>query len=58
LFVAGARSNYLQPEHEPGIRRLFPEARIIRIEGAGHWVHAEQPQAFLQTVIPFLSGAA
>ena len=58
LFVAGARSNYLQPEHEPGIRRLFPEARIIRIEGAGHWVHAEQPQAFLQAVLPFLSGAA
>jgi len=58
LFVAGARSNYIQPEHEPAIRRLFPQARITRIEGAGHWVHAEQPQAFLQTVDPFLSGAA
>jgi pimeloyl-ACP methyl ester carboxylesterase len=58
LFVAGARSNYIQPDHEPEIRRLFPEARIMRIEGAGHWVHAEQPQAFLQTVGPFLSGAA
>jgi pimeloyl-ACP methyl ester carboxylesterase len=30
----------------------------MRIEGAGHWVHAEQPQAFLQTVGPFLSGGA
>ena len=58
LFVAGARSNYIQPEHEPGIRRLFPRARIVRIEGAGHWVHAEQPQAFLHTVGPFLSAAA
>jgi pimeloyl-ACP methyl ester carboxylesterase len=58
LFVSGARSNYIQPEHEPGIRRLFPRARILRIEGAGHWVHAEQPQAFLQTVAPFLSSAA
>ena len=57
LFVAGARSNYIQPEHEPGIRRLFRQARIMRIEGAGHWVHAEQPQAFLQAVAPFLSGA-
>jgi pimeloyl-ACP methyl ester carboxylesterase len=56
LFVAGARSNYLQPEHEPVIRRLFPQARISRIEGAGHWVHAEQPQAFLQAIGPFLSG--
>ena len=58
LFVAGARSNYIEPKHEPGIRRLFPRARIMRIEGAGHLVHAEQPQAFLQTVGPFLSGAA
>jgi esterase len=38
------------------IRRLFPQARIIRIAGAGHWVHAEQPRAFLQAVGPFLSG--
>jgi pimeloyl-ACP methyl ester carboxylesterase len=58
LFVAGARSNHILPEHEPGIRRLFPRARIVCIEGAGHWVHAEQLQAFLQTVGPFLSAAA
>jgi pimeloyl-ACP methyl ester carboxylesterase len=58
LFVAGARSNYIQPEHEPRILRLFRQARIMRIEGAGHWVHAEQPQVFLQAVAPFLSDAA
>jgi pimeloyl-ACP methyl ester carboxylesterase len=58
LFVSGARSNYIQPEHEPLIRHLFPQARIARIEGAGHWVHAEQPQAFLQAVAPFLAGVA
>jgi esterase len=58
LFVAGGRSNYIQTEHEPVIRRLFPQARIARLEGAGHWVHAERPQAFLETVAPFLSGTA
>ena len=58
LFVAGARSNYIQPEHEPLIRHLFPQARIAHIEGAGHWVHAEQPQAFLQAIAPFLAVAA
>ena len=58
LFVAGARSDYIQTEHEPTIQRLFPQARITRLEGAGHWVHAEQPHAFLKTVAPFLSGAA
>src|ERR1700693_1021351 len=53
LFIGGARSDYLLPEHEPEIRRLFPNAQIVRIEGAGHWVHAEQPAAFLQLVAPF-----
>lgn len=56
LFVAGARSGHVRPEHEPVIRRLFPQARIARIEAAGHWVHAEQPQAFLRAVEPFLCG--
>jgi esterase len=55
LFIAGARSNYIRPEHEPTTRRLFPRARIVRIDAAGHWVHAEQPQAFLRAVAPFLS---
>jgi esterase len=56
LFIAGAGSDYIRADHEPVIRRLFPQARIIRIAGAGHWVHAEQPRAFLQAVGPFLSG--
>jgi esterase len=55
LFVAGARSGYIQSQHESLIRQLFPRARIKRIEGAGHWVHAEQPRAFLQIVAPFLN---
>jgi esterase len=55
LFVAGANSTYLQPSDEPAIERLFPQARVSRIAGAGHWVHAEQPEAFLRVVEPFLS---
>jgi pimeloyl-ACP methyl ester carboxylesterase len=57
LFVAGGRSDYLRPEHEPEIRRLFPNARIARIPDAGHWLHAEQPQALLDIVEPFLAGS-
>ena len=56
LFVAGGHSDYLLPEHEPVIHRLFPQARIARIPDAGHWVHAEQPQAFLEIVEAFLAG--
>jgi len=56
LFVAGSRSNYIRQDQEPEIRRLFPRSRITRFDGAGHWVHAEQPQSFIATVSPFLSG--
>jgi esterase len=57
LFVAGGRSDYLRPEHEPEIRRLFPAARIALVADAGHWLHAERPQAFLDLVEPFLAGS-
>lgn len=56
LFVAGARSHYVRPEHEPVIRRYFPRASIVTIANAGHWVHAEQPAAFLDVITPFLGG--
>ncbi|ROR35040.1 alpha/beta fold hydrolase [Inmirania thermothiophila] len=55
LFVAGGASHYVRPEHEARIRALFPQARIARIEGAGHWLHAERPEAFLALVEPFLA---
>lgn len=54
LFIGGGRSDYLRPEHEPAIRLLFPNARLARIAEAGHWLHAERPQEFLQLVEPFL----
>jgi esterase len=56
LFVGGNRSDYLRPEHEPEIRKLFPRAEVKRIDNAAHWVHAEQPTAFLSVVAPFLDG--
>ncbi|MBV9152240.1 MAG: alpha/beta fold hydrolase [Alphaproteobacteria bacterium] len=56
LFVRGDRSDYLQPEHEPEIRELFPRAEIKHIDNAAHWVHAEEPAAFLSIVAPFLDG--
>ena len=58
LFIAGGRSDYLLPRFEPQLRRFFPNARIARVAGAGHWLHAEQPQAFLDIVEPFLAAPA
>ncbi|NYG55897.1 alpha/beta fold hydrolase [Nocardioides perillae] len=54
LWVAGERSPYVQPEHEPLMRRLFPRTTSVTIKGAGHWVHSEQPEAFVSALRVFL----
>jgi esterase len=56
LFIAGGKSNAVRPRHEAAIKALFPNATIAWIEDAGHWVHAERPEAFLSLVEPFLDG--
>jgi esterase len=54
LFVTGGRSDYVRPEHHAEILRLFPNAQFAAIADAGHWVHAEAPQQFLEVVGAFL----
>lgn len=54
LFVRGALSDYVLERDQPAIRRLFPNARMVSIEGAGHWVHAEQPARFLEVLVQAL----
>ncbi len=55
LFMAGARSDYIQPHHHAEIDRLFPSADIAVVPDAGHWVHAEQPAAFISQLTGFLT---
>lgn len=55
LFLAGGRSDYIGPEHEALIGRLFPQARHAVIEDAGHWVHAERPAEFIAQLQAFAS---
>jgi pimeloyl-ACP methyl ester carboxylesterase len=54
LFVGGDRSDYLTPADRPLIQALFPRARFATVKGAGHWVHADQPEAFRAIVEAFL----
>lgn len=54
LFLRGALSDYVRPEHEARIMALFPQARIETIPDAGHWLHAEQPRAVEEAVARFL----
>ncbi len=57
LFVTGGRSDYVQPEHRPVIQALFPQAASVRLDEAGHWLHADQPEAFAACVEAFLLAA-
>jgi esterase len=54
LWVAGAESRYVQPKYAAAMRTLFPRVHLITIKEAGHWVHSEQPQIFLEIMRRFL----
>jgi esterase len=55
LFLTGSDSHYVRPEHRDHIRALFPAARFAKLIGAGHWLHADKPREFEQTVEAFLN---
>jgi pimeloyl-ACP methyl ester carboxylesterase len=56
-FLAGGRSRYVRPEHWDAITTLFPAARLTTLPEAGHWLHAEAPEAFLAAVLACLASA-
>jgi pimeloyl-ACP methyl ester carboxylesterase len=55
LVLAGDASDYILPEHHALFTRLFPAAHFATIK-AGHWLHAENPAAFLEQAVAFLEG--
>ncbi len=55
LFVRGSRSDYITDADIPLIKKLFPQAEIVTLEEAGHWVHADQPVALLEVIKRFLA---
>lgn len=54
LFLKGDRSEYIGEEDETIIRNHFPNVQIETISNAGHWLHAENPEAFFNAVIKFI----
>ncbi len=54
LFIRGENSDYVAVDGIAAIKNHFSKASIETIEQAGHWLHAERPQKFLQTVLNFL----
>lgn len=54
LFIRGDQSNYILDSDFEQIFTIFPNAQVKTIENSGHWVHAENPLAFLKVVKAFL----
>jgi len=56
LFIKGGASDYITLKDFPQIRYNFPNAEIVTIAGASHWVHVEAPEKFYQITSGFLTG--
>ena len=55
LFVNGANSDYIKKEDWNDILSKYPNATLTTINGAGHWVHAEKPEEFIEEIQEFIS---
>ncbi|WP_418320976.1 alpha/beta fold hydrolase [Piscinibacter sakaiensis] len=47
LLIRGARSDRVQPAAAAALTEQFPQLRVVTIDGAGHWVHADRPAQFI-----------
>jgi esterase len=46
-FIRGLDSRYILDSDFPAIRLIYPDAVIVDIPEAGHWLHIQQPVLFL-----------
>jgi len=55
LFIKSEISAYLSEKHLTAVKSYFPKAKIFVIPGAGHWIHADQPELLLHALLEFCS---
>jgi pimeloyl-ACP methyl ester carboxylesterase len=53
LFIRGAQSNYILDDDIEALEEVFPDIQLKTIENTGHWVHAEAPEEFMDSVLEF-----
>lgn len=54
LLIHGGRSPYVMADDIARYRSVFPSLQVKTLPGSGHWVHADEPAAFLTAVENFL----
>lgn len=55
LVLRGGDSHYVADNMLPRLREVLPRARMVTLKNAGHWLHADQPEAFQEAVIAFVN---
>lgn len=55
LFLRGENSDFVLDDDIAQIKQIFPRAQIHPIPGAGHWLHAEQPEMVYRIITDFLN---
>jgi len=54
IFLKGELSDYISEKDYSVITRYFPAAEIRIIRNAGHWLHAENPEAVAEALLDLL----
>ena len=54
LVVWGRHDPYLPVALAERQREVFPDARVVIVDGSGHWVFADDPERTAAEVLPFL----
>jgi len=54
LIVWGMKDSAFQPYQLERWQRLLPSAQVVKIEGAGHWPHEEEPARVVTAIEHFL----
>lgn len=56
LAIRGTQSDYVPDSSLPVLRKAFPAVELVDLDG-GHWLHAEQADAFAAAVSEFIKQA-
>lgn len=57
MFIRGGNSPYIEERYRDQLLQQFPRAQAYVVAGAGHWVHAEKPDAVLRIIHRFLDAS-
>ena len=54
LFIKGQKSDYINKTNSSLLKKVFPDHKIVEVQKAGHWVHAENLEGFVNETEFFL----